>query len=1056
MTLRLTNPLKRSALALTSALGMLLSGLFVFGAVAHAAPTFDPALVNDEFVIGGMSQAVAADWLPDGRMVVLTKPGLVYVVNPTTETKSLVYTMPDVDSRGESGALDIVVDLAFATNHRLYVYYSATYVPNSTTYDGALRIARLVTDSLLTSVVTNETLWSNPGPSRIPFANPTNHIGGSLDIGPDGKFYLTVGDALAGLSQDLTNVFGKVLRIDLDGTVPADNPAISETIKEIWAYGLRNPYRSQFERARTTANPQGAPALPLWIGDVGGNVAETAYEEINVGKAGANYGWPLCEGPLGQPKSGLACPAGVTGPVLTYGHTAGVACCFNKAIIGGQMYRTGNFPLSGAYIYGDYPSSTISWMRPDASGQPTTNSGLVHKLQTNNLDEAPVWVDVSPDGNIYFLDIFTGNLRRLTYGPHPIVQTSSANAVTGPVGRDVTFTGTATDPAGNPVSYLWNFGDGSTSTQPSPVHRYLSGGTYSALLKVTAGGVTVNANPITIKVGNGPTVTITSPANGFVFAAGQTVVAAGTATDATGAALAASQLSWTIVFKHDSHTHPEISNQPGNSVSLPIPTSGHEFSGNTSFLISLTATDASNVSTTTSIEIKPTRITVPVTSNIATNAVISGITQALSFAIDTVPGFQHSVEVPAEQYVNGLRQRFVRWSDGGARVHTVIAAAGQSLVATFEPTAMCESKYVPLAPLRLFDSRNLGAKPQANVPVEVGVTGVGGVPGLGATAVVVNVTAVDAADAGFVTVWPSGALAPSVSNINVRAGETAPNLVTVSPGSNGAITILPTTSAHLLVDVFGYYTASPSSVDGRFVPLPSPQRLYDSRGLGPKPDGKAERTVTVGGSVGVSGSGAEAVVLNVTADDASAPGFVTVWPAGGNAPQVSNINLDHVGQTRANQVIVKLGDGGAISLLTSNGAHLIVDVVGYFTASGIGPASSSGLFVPASPVRLLDTRNDTKPIGGSSTDLAVVGRWGVPAAGVLAIVGNTTVVDALAPGFVTVYPLGQAVPNTSNLNVEGGQTVANHVTTLLHDGGVSLQTTVSVHLLVDLAGWYTT
>ena len=116
MTLRLTNPLKRSALALTSALGMLLSGLFVFGAVAHAAPTFDPALVNDEFVIGGMSQAVAADWLPDGRMVVLTKPGLVYVVNPTTETKSLVYTMLDVDSRGESGALDIVVDLAFATN----------------------------------------------------------------------------------------------------------------------------------------------------------------------------------------------------------------------------------------------------------------------------------------------------------------------------------------------------------------------------------------------------------------------------------------------------------------------------------------------------------------------------------------------------------------------------------------------------------------------------------------------------------------------------------------------------------------------------------------------------------------------------------------------------------------------------------------------------------------------------------------------------------------------------------------------------------------------------
>jgi glucose/arabinose dehydrogenase len=1040
---------RRNALAFVPAICMILSGLSVFGAPAHAAPSFDPALVNDEFVVGGMSQAVAADWLPDGRMVVLTKPGSVYLVNPATETKSLLYAIPDVDSRGESGALDIVVDLAFATNHRLYVYYSASS-------NLRLRIAKLEVDSLLTTVSSNATIWSNPGPLRTVYADPTNHIGGSLDIGPDGKLYLTIGDALASLSQDLTNVFGKVLRINLDGSVPADNPPIAgKIIQEIWAYGLRNPYRSQFERARTTANPQGAPASPFWIGDVGGNVAETAYEEVNVGRAGANFGWPLCEGPIGLPKNGVACPAGVTGPALTYGHTAGVACCFNKAIVGGQMYRSGNFPLAGAYIYGDYPSSTISWMVPDASGQPTTNSGLVHKLQTNNLDEAPVWVDVSPDGNIYFLDVFTGNLRRLTYGPHPIVRTASANAVTGPVGRDVTFTGAATDPAGNSVSYLWNFGDGTTSTQASPVHRYVNGGTYSALLKVTAGGVTVNANPIKIKVGNGPNVTITSPANGFVFAAGQTVVATGTATDANGAALAASKLSWTIVFKHDTHTHPEISNQPGSSVSLPIPTTGHEFLGDTSFVISLTATDASNVSTTTSIEIKPTRITVPVTSNIPTNAVLSGITQSLPFAIETVPGFQQSVEVPAEQCVNGVVQRFVRWSDGGARVHTVIAAAGQSLVATFEPTAICESKYVPLPPVRLFDSRNLGAKPQANVPLEVGVTGVGSVPGLGATAVVVNVTAVDAADAGFVTVWPSGVVMPNVSNINVRKGETAPNLVTVSPGGNGAITILPTTSAHLLVDVFGYYTASAGSVDGRFVPLSSPQRLYDTRSLGPQPGDNAERTVTVAGSVGVPVGGAEAVVLNVTADDAIAPGFVTVWPAGGNAPQVSNINLDHVGQTRANQVIVKLGDGGAISLLTSNGAHLIVDVVGYFTADGTGAASRSGLFVPAGPSRLLDTRNYTKPIGGSSTNLAVVGQRGVPAVGVLAIVANTTVVDAAAPGFVTVYPQGQAVPNTSNLNVEGGQTIANHVTSLVQNGGVSLQTTVDADLLVDLAGWYT-
>jgi hypothetical protein len=306
-----------------------------------------------------------------------------------------------------------------------------------------------------------------------------------------------------------------------------------------------------------------------------------------------------------------------------------------------------------------------------------------------------------------------------------------------------------------------------------------------------------------------------------------------------------------------------------------------------------------------------------------------------------------------------------------------------------------------------------------------------------------------------VTVWPSGTVQPTVSNINLRTGETAPNLVTVSPGNNGTITILPTSSAHVLVDVFGYYTSSSGSVDGRFVPLPSPRRLYDTRHLGAKPGDNAERTVQVAGSVGVPVTGAGAVVLNVTADDAAAPGFVTVWPAGGTAPQVSNINLDHPGQTRANQVIVKLGDSGAISLLTSNGAHLVVDVVGYFTAAGSGAASRSGLFIPAMPRRLLDTRQAARPTAGSPTNLAILGQQGLPAVGVLALVANTTMVDAAAAGFLTVYPQGQAVPKTSNLNVESGQTIANHTTTLVQNGGVTLQTTVDANLLMDLAGWYT-
>jgi glucose/arabinose dehydrogenase len=677
--------LVRNVLVVFMAVGMALIGRALGATAAPAA--FDATKVNDEFVVGGMAQGVAADWLPDGRMVVLTKPGLVYLVNTAAGTKSLVYTIPDVDARGESGALDVVADLSFAATRTIYVYYSAQS-------DFRLRITRLVLDAGLTTVTANTTLWSNPGPLRTIYADPTNHIGGSLDIGPDGKFYLSIGDALAGLSQDLTNVFGKVLRINMDGSVPADNPVIAgKTIGEIWAYGVRNPYRSQFERGRTTANPQGAPAAPYWMGDVGGNVAETAYEEVDIGEAGKNYGWPLCEGPLGLPKSGVVCPVGITGPALFYPHTAGVACCFNKAIIGGQMYRSGNFPLSGYYIFGDYPSSTISWMQLDGTGRVSNDSGLVRKLQTGGLDEAPVWIDISPDGNIYFLDIFTGNLRRLTYSGGstnvpPVITAATANPTSGVAPLLVNFTGAATDANGDAITYLWTFGDGSTSTLSSPGHIYVASGTYQALLQVTAGGQSVNANPIAITVGSPPVVVITSPANGAIFAAGQTITATATASSG-GTPLPGSAITWAVDFKHDNHLHPVLSGVTGSTVSFAVPVTGHDFSGVTGYRITATALGSAGLTATTSVDISPNKIFVPVTANIATTAVLSGITQQLPFSIDTIPGFQHSVEVPASVCVNGALQNFVRWSDGGARAHTIAAAAGLSLSATYAVGGSC-------------------------------------------------------------------------------------------------------------------------------------------------------------------------------------------------------------------------------------------------------------------------------------------------------------------------------------------------------------------------------
>ena len=1041
---------RTKAWTLLSVLSCALVGLSVNAPSALAGPGgLNPSLIVDELVSGAMSGAVAADWLPDGRMVVLTRPGSLWAIDPISLVKSSLGTVADVDSRGESGALDLVVDPNFATNHALYVFYTALS-------DLRLRIGKLVTDGGATTVVGNTTLWSNPGPRRDVYSGPPSfHMGGSLDIGPDGKFYLSIGDAQAQQSQEMGNVFGKLLRINLDGSVPLDNPGLSAAVPEIYAYGLRNPFRGGFERVRSHANPVGSATLPYWAGDVGGNVAESAYEEINIVEAGRNYGWPFCEGPVGangNPQH-TTCPSGVTGPVYSYPHTAGVACCFNKAVIGGQMYRNGPFPLQGFYVYGDYPSETISWLQFAADGRTVIDSGQLIKLSARTAG----WIDIGPDGAIYYIDLYHGSLRRLTYpggtNSPAVITASSATPTSGLGPLTVQFTGAAIDYEGDAIAYAWNFGDGATSNTASPSHLYTQAGVFQARLQVTSSGQVTNGEPISINVGAPPIPSITGVTNGGTFTVGDTLVANGSATDPVDGPIPAGTLEWSIDFLHDNHVHP-VGTGTGASISLPISVSGHDYSGKTGYRIALTATNSSGLKGTTQVEVWAKKILIPVRASVLTTGVVSGITQALPFNIDTVPGYQHTLEVPETVCQAGLVYTFAAWSDGQARIHSITATDGLAPVASYGPSGVrCRSKYMPLTPQRVFDSRS-GAKPAAGTPIFVPVVGQGGVPAGDVTAVILNVTAVEAQEAGFVTVWPSGSPVPNSSNLNLRAGETAPNLVTVSPGSDGAVAILPTTSAHILVDIFGYYTSASSSVDGRYVPLASPQRLYDTRSLEATPHAGAIRNVVAAGAVGVPAKGAEAVVLNVTAVEGLAPGFVTVWPSGTTVPNVSNINLDHVGQTRPNQVIVKLGLAGAFSLYTSGGAHLIVDVVGYFTAATpSGVASSSGLFIPALPVRLMDTRG-TQPAANERTDLAVLGRSGVPAEGVLAIVANTTAVQATDAGFVTAFPGQQPLPNTSTLNVEAGQTIANHSTTTIGSGGVSFQATTGVDLLLDLEGWY--
>ncbi len=373
-----------------------------------------------------------------------------------------------------------------------------------------------------------------------------------------------------------------------------------------------------------------------------------------------------------------------------------------------------------------------------------------------------------------------------------------------------------------------------------------------------------------------------------------------------------------------------------------------------------------------------------------------------------------------------------------------------------------------LVPGRLLDTRPGGSTVDgqaagggalgAGATFELQVAGRGGVP-TDASAAVLNVTVADAGGPGYVTVFPCGAEQPNASNLNFAAGSTIPNGVIAKIGAGGKVCVFTSEPTQVLADVAGYFT--PSSP---YRPL-VPGRLLDTRNGGATIDGQSAgggsrpadsiTEVQVAGRGGVPAD-ASAAVLNVTAADARGTGYVTVFPCGAEQPNASSLNFV-AGSTIPNNVITKLGDGGKVCLYTSAGTELLADVAGYFAPS---PA-----FAPLVPGRLLDTRQGAATIdgagqgggvrpAGSVTEVQVAGRGGVPA-GASAAVLNVTVSDALATGYVTVFPCGAEQPNASSLNFVAGSTIPNGVITKIGDGGkVCLYTSEPTQLLTDVGGYF--
>ena len=296
----------------------------------------------------GLNQPVQLTHAGDksGRIFITEQAGTIRIIkNGVLIPKPFLDIRERVKSGGEKGLLSVAFHPSFKTNGRFFINYTS---------GKGLRLHTVVSE--FRAEPNSNDAYEESEKIILEVAQPySNHNGGQIAFGPDGYLYIGMGDGGAGNDpkgngQKLSTLLGTILRIDVDKkegrkqyAIPPDNPFEDSLFSrpEIFAYGLRNPWRFSFDPLTGT----------LYAGDVG----QSAREEIDIIESGKNYGWNIMEGTICTPGVNPKCSSkGLTLPIIDYGRKEGIT------VIGGYVYRGTNIPaLCGAYIYGDFGSGNI-------------------------------------------------------------------------------------------------------------------------------------------------------------------------------------------------------------------------------------------------------------------------------------------------------------------------------------------------------------------------------------------------------------------------------------------------------------------------------------------------------------------------------------------------------------------------------------------------------------------------------------------------------------------------------------------------------------------------
>ena len=609
-----------------------------------------PSGFTEELVAGGIASPTAMQFAPDGRLFVCEQQGRLRVIKNDVLLTAPFLTL-SVSSSGERGLLGVAFDPNFAMNHYVYVYYTATApaVHN--------RISRFTANGDV-AVAGSELVVLD----LDNLSSATNHNGGALGFGADGKLYAAVGEnGNSANAQSMTTVLGKILRINSDGTIPTDNPFFASTSgknRAIWALGLRNPFTFAFHPFT------GA----LFINDVG----EGTWEEIDDGIAGSNYGWPTTEGPTTDPR--------FRAPRYAYNHNSGVC-----AITGSTLYApsTSQFPSDyvNDYFFADYCGGWIKKLDLASNTVMTFATGI----------QAPVDLKVGDDGSLYYLARDAGAVYRVRFGASaPTITAHPANQSVAP-GASVTFSVRASGVG--PLRYQWQRNSVNITGATAQDYTLASvsvadnGARFAAVVSNDYGNVLSNAAVLTVTSNQAPTGTITQPAVGMLYTGGAVINYAGTGTDPEDGTLPATAFTWWVDFHHDTHTHPFMAPTTGSkSGAFTIPTVG-ETSANVWYRVYLSVKDGGGLTHTSQRDIFPRKVRLSLATNPSTlSLLLDGQPVTAPLTIDAVVGMSRTIEAPTPQTVGATAYNFASWSDGGARLHGISTpATDTTYTAAYQP-----------------------------------------------------------------------------------------------------------------------------------------------------------------------------------------------------------------------------------------------------------------------------------------------------------------------------------------------------------------------------------